>query len=755
MRKIKLLFLITVFFFSVSLFAEADKIEKYKLELSEMQDSYVNIEGQYLSPLVLNQKTHVSASASLKKGDYYFLKKDYISSGSVYYSVFNSRQKKDFIWEEAVFKLAESLFLNKNYISATRYYEILATTMPNSRYKIKTLKRLISASYYLGEYSMAKKYYSEFVQIGYDISKDSELIYFLGKSLFFDSQYSDAYNVFKTIKKDSKYYLQSLYFMGVIKLQDKKYKSSIKFFKKITVAKGHNYFKTKTIKSLANLALGRLYFQLKDYNDAINYYLKLDWKSKYFAESYYELCWTYIKKKEYRKAIDALRRLKYIDPSSIIVPNAELLEGNLLMKIGKYGDAMVLFNNVVKKYDKIKKALQSYDAGNLKLDFNAVSGSNAIFSAAYSPIVRSLFKDNLKYKSILKLNDDIAFLESQLFQTVKIENKLKIIMQNKNVASVFPPLKKGTEKAVALQNHLISFKNKLLELKKSKSWQFLSPEDKEKFLKLEDERKKLRKNLKDMPVSEIQLEKKASEYAKKIIKMEEDIHMISLQTASFYTQIDTITAYYIKEKAKGNPNKIILDKLSKEKENVMKIIKELKNYAKVVEKEKNKLMLGGDMITKMIILRNKYKMILDSEDELLKKTDSLKFGRDSEIDRLIYQTDSLYKKTDMFYDKLNLVVGKIISKIKSAYDAERIKLDSYKSEVMQLKKEINEVSTLAILSNINKVKASFNDLVLRADLGIIDVAWEKKEQASDKLLEYRKKMAKEIKLLYMNLENLE
>ena len=55
-------------------------------------------------------------------------------------------------------------------------------------------------------------------------------------------------------------------------------------------------------------------------------------------------------------------------------------------------------------------------------------------------------------------------------------------------------------------------------------------------------------------------------------------------------------------------------------------------------------------------------------------------------------------------------------------------------------------------SNINRVKSSFSDLILQADLGIIDVAWDKKEEATSEKLKLRTQKAQEIRQLYLNLE---
>ncbi|HSW60596.1 MAG TPA: hypothetical protein VLJ60_07335, partial [bacterium] len=70
----------------------------------------------------------------------------------------------------------------------------------------------------------------------------------------------------------------------------------------------------------------------------------------------------------------------------------------------------------------------------------------------------------------------------------------------------------------------------------------------------------------------------------------------------------------------------------------------------------------------------------------------------------------------------------------------------------EIKREITEMAALAMYSNINRVKSSFSDLILQADLGIIDVAWDKKEEATSEKLKLKTQKAMEIRQLYLNLE---
>ena len=728
-------------------------ISQLTKELDEVNDQYSSAQAKYLSPLVLNSEYETPVEKKIMKAEFYFNKKDYISSGSLYYSIVISRVEKDSIWEESLFKLSESLYRNRNYISAKRYFEMLITTIPDSIHRIECLKRLISSSYYLGEYSSAKKYYSKFMEIGYDMSKDQELIYFLGKSLFFDEQIQEAVNIFKTINDKSSYFPQSQYFIGSIFLNAGKDKEALAYFEKVVGLsdKDDRYFKFEKIRDLALLAAARIAFDLDDLNLTLKYYLMLDKNSKHFAEAYYELCWTYIKREEYRKAINALRLIKYIAPDSIIAPKAEILEGSLLIKMERFGEAMMLFDSVVKKYGVIKEELYSIDSKNFYSEAKRGDTANAL--SPYSPIVRSLLSDNKKFTNAMRLGDDITVLEKEINVVKRLEKKISTIIENKNISTIFPPLKDGSRTVIFLQNRIVSVRSELLTLRKKVFWKLLNKAEKDDYDQLENKKKKLLGIIEEMPLTSEQIEKKASDYAKKIIEMEGTVHRIAIQTKSLFDQLDAISLYYDKNTKETVKDDRLVRKIEDEKNEISKMIESLDGYKKEVEEEKNRLVLGGDLVSRVTIARDSLNSIIQRQNKLLLKSDSNLDGYNKQIEELLGNAERIDTNLKKFYDKLNNAVKGIIQEIRLSYENERNKINEYQSDLMSIKREVTEMASLAMYSNINRVRTTFSDLVLKADLGIIDVAWEKKQEKTDTILKLRTQRAKEIRALYMNMED--
>lgn len=726
-------------------------------EISSLEDDFKGMEGRYLSPFVASRDYTESPSKKMEKADFYFQQKDYISSGGLYYSIFSVRKEKDFIWEEALFKLAESLFLNKNYISASRYYDVLLTEKPYSRFQVDALKRLIASSYHLGEYSKAKAYYAEFMNIGYDMSRDQDLTYFLAKSLFFDRQYDEALEIFRVVKKESAFYPQTLYFLGVITLQQGNMESALSFFKQVTdLPQETRYSRYEAVRDLAILAQGRILFEKGDFSGASDAYLKLDRSSDLFAEAYFELCWAYIRREQYEKALEALRLIKYIAPGSLVVPQAALLEGNLLIKLRKYAEAMLLFNNVVKEYADIRNELNTLKKSGRSFFDQSLGADEGKFSL-YSPLVRSLLKNNKKFAHAIRLHDDLKGIEMELAQVSKLESKLASIVESKNAAAIFPPLKEGTEQAISSLNRLSFLRNEILKVRAEISLSALSEQNRKRYQALEQEKAAMQKKITDlMPRSTKGIEEKMTSNAQQLLEFGEELHRSSIRMKALYDQLDAIEEYYLRQV--GQPEKAdprITQKMEQEKKRVREMMEKISSFQEETEDEKNRMLLGGNMFAQMVFIRDAYNKIVAEQEGLILSAPLPAGGEYQKVKDISARIDDLSKKITQFNEKLNEVIGGIIQNIRDSFESEKIKIEEYKSQLLSLRRETAETASLAMHTNIAKVNQVFDDLVLKADQGIIDVAWEKKDEATQNLKRLIIRRAQEIRELNLNLENLE
>ena len=758
-RELKVLFLLFLCFPAV-LAAESEEVpavadsglDQAQASLKEIDAEFENNLKRYLSLNISDADYRLSPSKKMKKGDFFFGKGDYATSAGIFYSVTVSVPDSDALKYEALYKLGESLFMQKNYISATRYYETLLASYGNAYLKAKTLKRLIFMSYSLGEYAAAEKYYDQFVQGGNNIYADQELLYYFAKLLFFAGKTEEAVKLFSSVNKESEFYPQSRYFLGVTALRDKKLEEARTFYEEIlSLPEGAGYHDFRNIRELAGLAVARIAFELDDQETASNYYLPTAFDSRSFPQAYYELSWTFIKRDQFENAVDTLRIVKNVAPYSRIASQAEILEGTLLVKMGRFGEALVLFNSIVSKYTKYQDELFSID-GKAFLA-SGRSGKVSDFLLPYSPAVRSILQDSKKFSETVALNDTIIELEEELKRIEDLEKKIVTMAGNKNSAALFPPLKVAAKGVMTLRNKIAVVKNSLVMARNGFAGTGLTEEQRGEFEKLDSEKRKLLEIDNTVSVAHERIRERAEEYGDKVVKLDERMHLVSMQLESLAERLDLLIASYSEERnsEKENDNdKELLDQIGQEREKFNALSAESDACQSEIDDEKNGLVLGGTLIEAENEIRDSFNGIVARQQSIIGSSSDRREA--PEVEALIEEADRLDAKLADFYNRLNDSMKGIIAELGTSYEQEKSNVEAYKSELLRAKREVEEMAVLAIYSNMNTARNIFADLVLQGDLGLIDVAWEKKEESTSEIMRLKTKKATEIQQLQFNLD---
>ena len=567
-KELKVLFLLFLCFPAV---AAADQksassvsvsaVDRAGTSLKEIDDEYENNLKRYLSLNISGTDYKLPPSEKMKKGDFFFEKGDFDTSAGIFYSVTVSVTDNDAIKSEALYKLGESLFMQKNYVSATRYYEEVAASGKGG-FKVKAQKRLIFISCSLGEYAAAEKYYNQFAKDGNDFSSDPELLYYLAKALFFDGKSDEAVKLFSSMDKEAAFYPQSRYFMGIAALRDKKMEEARAYYEEIlALPENSEYHSFGHIRELSELAVARIAFELDDVETASEYYTPVSFDSHFFPQAYYELSWTLIKRDQFDDAVETLRLVQNAAPYSQVASQAEVLEGTLLVKMGRFGEALVLFDSIVSKYSKYQDELFSIDGKAFLASGRA--GKVSDFLLPYSPAVQSILKDSKKYSETVGLNDTIIALEEELKRIGELEKKVLAIAGNKNSAALFPPLKAAVKSVMSLRNRVAVIKNSLVMDKNSS----VSESQRGEFERLDSEKRELLEVTDTSSIAPERIRERAEEYGDKVVKLDEKMHLVSMELDNLSERLDTIIASYSEEKKVAKENeKDVLDRIGQERE---------------------------------------------------------------------------------------------------------------------------------------------------------------------------------------------
>lgn len=716
-------------------------------------------------------------------------------------------------YPEALFYLADSLYLKRDFLSSRRFFEkIVEVGQSNPRYQ-EALQRLIELSLYTGDYSPVDGYIAKLDAT--QIQKPLPSVpYVKGKYFYFRKQFDKALESFKPIGPDHKYFFHATYFVGAANVAQ-----GPDHFEDGIVAFGlilKNEAKTdsqKRIAELAHMALARVYLERGQLTQALDEYAKIGQKSDNFNDMLYESAWVAIKGKDYVKARRQLDLLLLNAPDSPLAPEVKLLVGSLHVRQNEYGPATDAFTKTRDEFEPVYKLLEGELAktGDAASYFKQLIQKNLAkfdVSTLMPPNVLKWVKDEPEIQRMGTLIGDENELKKSLDESEEIVRRLERALSGPARVNVFPELARARTKAVELGNELTDVKKELAK----KEAALIGPvagAEKAQLDALDQERQALESRLALLPgkaaaIQERQakargafnvLDQKASEMGVEIngLKLQcdaarkmyeeaarkakaeslapvaqapEQPASMTAPASAYAQRASEIEAHIVELRKKTDAAKARMDKLKGALiENAVGQKADLEGASGDIEV----LRAGLDGVRRDILeaattigvddadmqaaaaIRTQYEDVLKRQHAVGVQVKSRLGGNErskaDQIESILERARGVDQKINSFNGRVDGMLDTRLKDITSALADEKAHVLAYKEKLAGYMGESSDVGGSIVADNFKGVAQRFYNVVVRSDVGIIDVAWALKDSStkeSNRLVAERKR---ELKLL--------
>lgn len=255
--------------------------------------------------------------------------------------------------QDARWYLAECLFELENWSTALDVYASIAAEGRSHPFYADAVRRELEIYGILGDHDGFYEVYKREILSG-RVPADDAVRYTVAKSFYRQGESARAKSMFSEIAPDSDWYGKARYFLGTILAEEGDYQAAIGEFQKV-VDRGEA--DDPQVLELANLALGRLYYEVGDYEKATRYYQRIGASSDYFADQLYELVWTYVKQQEWDNALRHVEIFLIAFPDHAYTMQMKILQGHLYMKEKAFEQALVSYEDVVEDYTPLRDRL--------------------------------------------------------------------------------------------------------------------------------------------------------------------------------------------------------------------------------------------------------------------------------------------------------------------------------------------------------------------------------------------------------------
>jgi len=360
-------------------------------------------------------------SERFTEAKYAFLVEDYDRCSLLLFSLIENKDlQMDPRKTEAEWYLAECLFQDGNLGVARKQFQRIVDAGGIHPFYGDALLKLIEIFGLTGDTVRFNEYYNRFVRSSIDSSATALRIrYEMGKSLYRQSKLRDAMSIFGGFPRGSTYTPQARYFSGVIVVAEGKdsleaedrdsafqaFQRAIVIFREVLTlprsTAGH-----ERVGDLSTLAIGRLLYEMGDIPGAIAEYGQIGTDSDYYADALYEMIWANIEAggqlgardedgrlaegaafERTRKFEEALRAIEIFNlafPDDTRRPKLRLLGGHVRVRMDQFDDAVDRYKEASEHFRGIKTLVdQVVESGaDPMIYFNQLVGDEYAVEAA-------------------------------------------------------------------------------------------------------------------------------------------------------------------------------------------------------------------------------------------------------------------------------------------------------------------------------------------------------------------------------------
>ena len=712
----------------------------------------------------------LTAEQRLSNGELLFRMKDY-NRASVVLSEILEEFPNTTSYPDALWLRGETYYAQRDYLAARRDYREIVDHGNEPRYQTyfgKALARLVDVSMRLNDPpETLGPIFEKFNQVP-PAQVDAALLYAKGKGYYRQGSWNDAAATFAQVGNGSAYAHQARYFQGLVAMKVARagvdatsktpshvnYTPAIVAFRAVTDLPP-NTPEHRHVIDLAWMAIGRLFYEMEQYQQAAEAYSKVGRDSPEFDTMLYELAWVYVRLGDVDRAERALEVLSVADPDSEYIGDGTLLRADLLLRAGAFDRALQLYDGVRTQYEpmraKVASFLDSTKDVSVYYDRLAQQQLDLLDQNDQLPPIavrwaREAEDGPLAFATI----DDVNECKTLLRRSGQLVDRLTALMVAPTRVRAFPELAAGETTALGLINRLSRARLTLAHALDEEEPSDLSGE----IGTVRQQRRALMAAIEGLPVD-------PGDFAKRERQGVGQWNALSQQLTQRTAEVDSLQATVngLRRMLSDGPSQgVARDPASVQRfqaeidanEHDLKLYRdEMTELRKQVEMGRAQIGLGDARYQNDAVARGQFRDALEREVQLAGNGVA---GGGAQA--LSNQARPLLAQARQYEDALGASFAQLEAQVADRAGALQQKIDSERANVATYQKlldgydgEARDLVGHVAQRNFAVVRDRLRGIVLRADVGITEQAWEVREEELDRVRNLQGERARQEQLL--------
>jgi TolA-binding protein len=679
--------------------------------------------------------------------------RNYEAAATILFDVVD-RYPKAQVYPDALFYLGDALFHKRDYLASRRFFEKLADGFPQHQRAQEALLRLVETALHLQAYEHTEKWLERLAQIPKERAL-AQVPYVRGKYHFIQKDYDKAIAALTGILPQSPYYLQARYFIGASHVARGQTDEALSAFAALVQATPRTDAERRIIE-LGHLALGRIYYDQGQTTRAHEEYLQISQKSDLFPDALYESAWVAIKSKDYRRALRQLELLVLAQPDSLTVPEAKLLMGSLQIRLNEHQPATKWFQKTRDEFQPVQRQLEELLQKNAdpQAHFREQIRKNLDkfdVSVMMPKVAARFVRTEKEVERFSHLAGDVSELHRSLKETEETLQKLEQTLAGPQRFRVDPHLASVRESCLTTISDVVGLSQQLADAMMGAVSVAATADELRQLREFDKRRDELEKELSRV-VGTLGSKGRAEMAKARVNELDKRAAELTVHLQNLRNQRAAIEKYYANTKRQ---QKIREEQFQKELAEVTAQEAELTRQHEQLRRDLADAMALAERENLQVETSDRiekdYAEAVRSEQALMDTLRQRLTGparvRADQIWTAFDRTYSLDQRLHQLMGRLNQLLDQKVNEAHASLLVEKENLKQYRQALAGCSTDTEEVGGGLLTDVIRSTARRFYDIVVRSDIGIIDVAWAAKQQRTDKISRLVREQKRELRLL--------
>jgi tetratricopeptide (TPR) repeat protein len=699
----------------------------------------------------------------IAEGDLFLRNKDYDRAAIVFNEVIEKYKSNPTAYAEASFLLGETYYRSRQFLSARRVFRQVVEAGQGGRmaaYQPEALARLVDIALRTRDLRELDDIFSRMGQVQ-TAKFEAILAYSRGRGLLARKDMAGARQSLQAVPVASPYYHQARYLLALAAVKEVqastppveapaagadpapaplsnrgRFAPAIEAFREVTRL-APDTPEHKHVIDLSWLAIGRLFYEVDQWNASAEAYNHVDRSSPEFGTMLYELASVYVRLGDVQRAQRALEVLSIAVPDSADIAEGSLLRGDLLLKTGQFPKSLEAYEGVHNQYEPLRVKVDAFlgSTNDPAVYYDKLRTEQlemtATENAQLPPLAVQWAREAEDGPEAFAVLDEVVKTRQLIKQSQALVEKLGVLMSAPNRIKAFPELRAGEQRALGIINSLMKARVALAEGLDELEDGKLAGE----IAAVREQRRALQGQVLALPVSDADFQQLDEQSSREWNTLSQKVQQLNLQIDTLQAVVNALRRVLRDSAAQGvvrDPvsQRRLEDELAANERDIALFRSHVAMLRKGVDAGRMAAGFGDQKSSQDASLRAQFKQLLLREVQLAAQGAG---GRSvtpyaARIAPMLAQAEQVDEGVNRMRGEIARQVQTKTKELQEMVYVESNKILDYAARLDQLDQEARLVVGQVAMRNFGLVRDRLRSIVLRADVGVTEEAWEVREE---------------------------